>query len=495
MKIALNLNNMDSYKLFLKIKSLPRYSFSGRIATVPDEYIHLLGISTPTKQPAKIIHNPSLFDYQKDIVNLAIKKQKFAAFWDCGLGKTLLLLEFVRHGHECLGTQHNSLIVSPLMVIRQTLDEAKRFYGNNLSISYIKANQLNEWLHNGQGIGITNYEAITADISPGRLGLLALDESSLLKSHYGKWGTRLIKLGKGLEWKLCLTGTPAPNDRIEYANHAVFLDAFPTVNSFLARFFINRGQTNERWELKSHALKPFYRSLSHWSHFLVNPATYGWKDNTENIPPIHTHIEHVELSAEQRKAVYETTGQLFVTKGIAGGITKRSRLGQIGKGFHKGRKIESSKSEYIKHLVSKWPDESSLVWCIYNPEQDSMEEMFPNGLSIRGETPYDIREEMIAAFKTGENKILISKGKVLGFGLNLQRATRQVFSGLQDSYETFYQCVKRSNRYGATRPLNVHIPVTEIEVPMVETVLQKAQRVQRDTDEQEAIFREVGYGL
>ena len=76
---------------------------------------------------------------------------------------------------------------------------------------------------------------------------------------------------------------------------------------------------------------------------------------------------------------------------------------------------------------------------------------------------------------------LITKPKILGFGLNLQICTRQIFSGIKDSYEEFYQAVKRSNRVGSTKPLDVHIPVTELEVPFVENVLRKADRVEADT--------------
>jgi SNF2 family DNA or RNA helicase len=109
---------------------------------------------------------------------------------------------------------------------------------------------------------------------------------------------------------------------------------------------------------------------------------------------------------------------------------------------------------------------------------------------MSGDTPLDERERMIGDFKAGRVRVLISKPKILGFGLNLQIATRQVFSGLQDSYESFFQAVKRSNRYGATRPLNVHIPITSVERPMIETVLKKAKRVQTDAEEQERIFKE-----
>jgi len=249
---------------------------------------------------------------------------------------------------------------------------------------------------------------------------------------------------------------------------------------------VNRGQTDNRWELKPHALEPFYRALSHWSIFLTNPATYGWKDNCANLPPINVHIHDVPLTIEQRHKVMSHTGNLLV--GNIGGITSRAKMGQLAKGDFEGEAIATNKPTYIRDLVASWPDESTIIWCHYNREQESMAATFPDAANISGDTPLETRLQMIADFKAGRVKVLISKSKLLGFGLNLQVCSRMVFSGLQDSYESYYQCVKRANRYGATRPLNVHIPMTEIERPMIETVLSKARRVQQDTEEQERIF-------
>jgi hypothetical protein len=216
------------------------------------------------------------------------------------------------------------------MVVEQAIEEAFRWYGDSFQIEQVRANNLTKWLTSDSSsmVGICNYEALNDDTPQGNLGALICDESSILKSHYGKWGEVVLRLGDGLRYKLALTGTPAPNDRIEYANHAVFLDAFPTVNAFLARYFVNKGQTQERWILKPHALQSFYRDLSHWCIFVQNPGTYGWKDNSQTIPPIVTHIHDIDLTDEQREAVYGLTGQLFL--GDAGGITKRSKLSQIG---------------------------------------------------------------------------------------------------------------------------------------------------------------------
>lgn len=495
MNITFDLNSIADYQRFLKVKSLPIYRIQGRTAWFPDEYASMVGIEAG--HAADVEYRPAcrLFDYQEAIARIAIRKQRFAVFADCGLGKTLIFLEFARHAAESLPDGRRVLIISPLMVIDQTIAECERFYDDGLRLVKVPGGKLQDWL-NGKGpgpIGITNYDSLKHELEPGRLGALILDESSLLKSHYGKYGRQCLRLGRGLRWKLACTGTPAPNDRIEYANHAVFLDQFPTVNAFLARYFVNKGQTQERWMLKPHALRPFYRSLSHWCIFLTNPATYGWQDNTANIPPIHVHQHHVPLTIEQERLVMDKTGQLIATK--IGGIKNRTSLGMIAKGWHRGKPIPTHKPGFIRELVGSWPDESTLIWCLYDREQDTMEAVFPDAASLRGATPFEERKQLIEDFKSGRRKVCISKPKIMGFGLNLQIATRQVFSGLQDSYEAFYQCVKRSNRIGSEYDLNVHIPVTDIEEPMVETVLKKAKRVQADAEEQEQLFKEVACGL
>lgn len=478
--------DVNGYRRFLAIKSLPQYRFQGRSAWFPDEYADRIGIKSKANRRGQYTAPEWLWDYQRAIVETAIAKRKFCIFADCGLGKTPMLLEFA--GHAQRQSKRPVLIVSPLMVCGQTAGECERFFGYRPE--QIPARDLQSWLRTGKGVGITNYEAITDDLERGKIGGLVLDESSMLKSHYGKWGTKLIDLGRGLEWKLACTGTPAPNDRIEYANHAVFMDAFPTVNSFLAKFFVNRGQTQERWELKPHALKPFYLALSHWSIFLNNPATYGWKDNAGDLPPIKVFIHDVELSDEQKTIARTLSTGMFL--GDLGGIVKRSTFGQLAKGRHKGEDVEALKPAFIQKLVGGWK-ESTIVWCIYNAEQEAIAKVLPDAVSIDGDTPLEARHEAINRFKAGQLKTIITKPKVLGFGLNLQRCTRMVFSGLQDSYESYYQAVKRANRYGATEPLEVHIPTTDLERPMVENVLRKAAMVQRDTEEQERIFKEAGH--
>lgn len=420
MEIMLRPDTVADYHLFLKIKKLPRYEFLGNLAIFPDEYASRLGVSIDRKPKGKIYRPESfLFDYQKDIAKLAIRKRKFAVFAECGLGKSNIILSYARHAAESIGKNQCILIVSPLMVVKQTIAESEQFWNGNLPIHQVRAKDLSNWLANGkEKIGITNYEAIAEGLDPGRLAGLILDESSMLKSFTGTYAQRIIDLGKGLEWKLCATGTPAPNDRIEYANHAVFLDQFPTINSFLSKYFVNRGETANRWELKPHALKPFYRALSHWCIFLSDPSTYGWKDNVSTIPPIRIHIEDVPLTEEQKRYVSSISGDMF---GRPGGITSRSKLSQLAKGRINGQAVETVKPSFIRDMVWSWQkEESTIIWCVYNHEQDSLEQVLPDAGSIRGDTPEEDRQRIIDDFKSGRIKTLISKGDVLVLWLRIE---------------------------------------------------------------------------
>lgn len=488
MQLILDPNKIEDYRTFLRVKQLPAFRCRGRLVEFPDEYAAAV-LGKAAAKPRNVAYSPApfLFDYQAAIARLAIQKRKYATFIRCGFGKSLIYFEFGRHVLNATGKRF--LVITPKRVVTQMAAEYSRFYGAPLDV--LDSRTVQSWLDSKlPAIGVTNWETLKAISRRGNLAGLALDESSMLKSAYGKFGGMAIKLGRGLEWKIAGTGTPAPNDRIEFANHAVFLDRCPTVNSFYAKYFINRGQTQNRWEMKPHALKPFYRDLSDWCIFMNNPATYGWKDNVENLPAVHVHIHEVDMTPQQRDAVYKEFGTLYV--GNPGGITQRGKLSRWAKGIGG---MATHKYDYIRGLVDSWSDESTLMWCWFNPEQSRLEKEFPLAASVHGGTTQDAGDQLIAEFQAGRRKILLSKPKCLGFGLNLQVATRQIFSSLIDSYEMYQQAVSRSNRYGSTRDLNVHLPMTELEMPMVETVLAKARRVESDDREQEELFKECGYGF
>lgn len=490
MRIVLNPNSIDDYRRFLAVKQLPIYKVRGCEVWFPDEYAERLGMAPQATGDLRYVPSPFLFDYQRDIAALALKKKKFIICVDPGYGKTLIYGEILRTVMKAIGRRQGGLLVAPPMVIDQTIAEYQKFYGDKLPVERVASGDLDTWLQSCAGkIGITNYEAFRNPLRRGQLGILIGDELHVLASHYGKYAQGVIDLGRGLEWKFGGTGTPAPNDRIEYANYAVFLDQFPTINSFLARYFVNRGQTNERWVLKRHSLEAFYKSLSHWSIHMSHPSVFGWKDNAATIPPYKIHIQDVAMTPEQTAAAQKLLGTLYVAN--AGGIVSRSKLAAIAKGIGG---IETLKYDHIRRLVDSMPSRSVVIWAERNAEQDMLEKTFPDAASIQGKTKDKDRTRLLEDWLQGRRKVLISKAEILGYGMNMQVSTAHIFSTLHDSWRDYYQCIKRSNRVGSTEPLDVYIPVTDIERPMVENVLRKAVRIDQDAREQAEIFKAARMG-
>jgi superfamily II DNA or RNA helicase len=204
MILTLNKSSIADYRKFIAVKSLPVYRITGSQAWFPDEYATRLGIVPDAPIAVDYQPAPFLFDYQRDITRVALAKRKFAAFWDCGLGKTLLILEYAKAVLPTFAGEKGVLIVAPPMVCDQTIDEAQKFYGDALPIERVDSGKLSEWLATcGGKIGITNYEAFRNELPQGQLGALILDESSSLKSMYGKYAQGCIALGKGASFDVC----------------------------------------------------------------------------------------------------------------------------------------------------------------------------------------------------------------------------------------------------------------------------------------------------
>jgi superfamily II DNA or RNA helicase len=125
-------------------------------------------------------------------------------------------------------------------------------------------------------------------------------------------------------------------------------------------------------------------------------------------------------------------------------------------------------------------NQRSIIWCIRNSEQDLYKKTLKDSVVIEGKTPIEQRVEIIQEFKKGNIQYLISKPKILGFGVNLQEAESHLYSGYDFSFESFYQAVRRSHRYGRKGRLKVYIPIADIEYPIYDTLSKKLFTFEND---------------
>lgn len=519
LNIAFNRFGPEEYDLFLKAKRLPESSlkYDQELDTYTIEthsrYASLLGVNPNVLEKREGLTFPDfLFEHQVEIVKLALAAKTFAVWSDCGSGKTLIELEFARQ--VCHLTGGRFLIFTLNEIVRQTIDEAAKFYGPDFKILRIETReQLREWCKNGDGahqIAITNYEKMNPDeagqVVPEMkfLAGVALDESSRLKGGGGKQKWALIHSCKGIPYKLSCTATPAPNDVIEFASQASFLERMRSENEIIWTFFTKDKETGE-WTVKRHAQAAFFEWMCAWSIYLRDARRYGWSRNVE-LPPEPVIIKHkIDITPEQLDAarVFNTNnaGQISLFATQAQGIVGRSKLSQIAKGFvyDKGkatRRISSLKPYKVADLI--WRESEAglqvIVWTIFDEESLIIEEKIRDGATesyavLHGDVKPDDRAQIIEDFRSGKTRVLISKAKLLGYGMNLQNVGSMIYSGWNDSFEEFYQSLRRAVRYGQKKAVRVHLPyIHELEYAQLENVLRKETQFIEMIERQETAY-------
>jgi hypothetical protein len=477
---------LEDYPDLLVVRTLPDYRFTGRNTVTCDHSdLAALGLAATTVTPT-IETAPHLFDYQEWIVRRAIDRERFAIFADTGLGKTAMQLEWARLATEAHGGR--TLIVAPLNVVHQTIDEAHRFYGDTLTVQDLTDRAaFDEWLTNGSGIGILNYEKFDSAGPGDRWGdgalpidAVVLDESSMLKA----FGTRkfaVMRAFDGCRYKLACSATPAPNQRTEFAQHAVFLGQVRATTEYLTAYFDNRDGD---WQFKAHSHEAWVANLSSWAVFVRDPKRWGFADHLADMPPLMEHFHEVPLTDPQMVAArrYESGDQPSLFGATPGGVTSRTKMMQIAHGFllDAGNIVErypTHKPGWISDLVrGQHAEDQVIIWVTFDEEGDQLEVAIPGARHLSGRTSMAERTDTIDRFRAGDPsapRVLILKPSMFGHGINLQSCAVQIFSTITDSFERYYQCVRRSHRYGQTRPVQVYVPLTQLDDAICQNVMEK----------------------
>ena len=378
--------------------------------------------------------NPSMFDFQKDIVRWALKKGRSAIFADCGMGKTLMQLEWSKK------VGGKILIVAPLSVTTQTQREGEKF-GYKVTICESQEDVQD-------GINITNYEKLDkfeCNIFNG----VVLDESSILKSFTGKIRTQIIDYFQKTPYKLACTATPAPNDFMELGNHSEFLGIM-TRAEMLSMYFVHDGGQTSKWRLKRHAENIFWQWMASWAVFVDNPANLGYKVDGYDLPKLNIH--EIIVDGEE-----PSTENLTLTQ------RRQARKDSL-----------ELRCQAAANLVNS-NDEQWLVWCDLNDESHRLWELCEDSWEIKGSDKPKYKIETMVDFSNDEIKCLVTKPKIAGFGMNWQQCHNMIFVGLSDSYEAYYQALRRCWRFGQTEEVNVYIVISAKEGCVKENIQRKEQ--------------------
>ena len=369
--------------------------------------------------------NPKLYDFQKDIVRWALAKGRACIFADCGMGKTAMQLSWSYQICKHSDFTAKVLILAPLSVCEQTKREGLKF-GYEVNICESQADVK-------PGINITNYEKLDKFVA-NEFNAVVLDESSILKSFTGKVRTAIIDNFINVPYKLACTATPAPNDYMELGNHSEFCGVM-TRSEMLSMFFVHDGGETSKWRLKGHAEDVFWQWMASWCVFVDNPRNLGYEIDGFDLPALRINEIIVDgdepsqesLSLTERREARKQSLQLRCEKA----------------------------AEYVNNSDEQW-----LVWCDLNDESHTLHSLINDSVEVQGSDKDEHKTNSMLNFAQGDIKCLVTKPKIAGFGMNWQNCHNMIFTGLSDSYEAYYQALRRCWRFGQTKEVNVYIIIS-----------------------------------
>lgn len=413
-----------------------------------------VGFDVPLERINKAMHGK--FEWQGITTQWGLRRGRAAFFEACGLGKSLQEMEWGKHVSEY--TQKPVIIFTPLAVAEQFVREGAKF-GIEVTLCEKQADVK-------PCVNVTNYEKLH-HFSPDVFGGIVLDESSILKALDGKTRRALNVFAEPILFRLCGTATPAPNDLVELINHAEFLGIM-SEREMKALYFTQDGNNSNKWRLRGHARQHFWQFVSQWAVAIRMPSDLGYPDDDFILPKLHIHkIITPGIIPD---------GQLFATQ--AKGLKEQRQV---------RRDALNDKIEAISKLVNE-SDKPWSVWCELNPEGEALVKSIPDAVEVKGAQKDSIKLDYIRGFSEGRYRVMVSKPKCCGFGLNWQHCSNVAILGLSNSWEQWYQLVSRHHRFGQTEDVHVWAAVSESE----NSIVQNIERKQRQSEEMmDAIVREM----
>lgn len=384
--------------------------------------------------------NPILFPFQRYCVSNALRKGRYALFEDCGLGKTIQQMEWATHivNH----TDKPVLIIAPLAVVGQTINEGEKF---GYEITELEGSPT-------KGIYVTNYDNIRNVVAKDYSGVV-LDESSILKNFDGETKKMIIDLFSDTPYKLACTATPSPNDVMELCNHAEFLNVMSR-SEMLAMYFIHDGGNTSSWRLKGHCEQMFWDFVSEWAVMLCKPSDIGFSDDGYVLPAMNLIETHIETEKRDN-------GKLFNDTSVNATDYNKELRATIDERLNKVAEIVNASNE-------NW-----IIWIKQDDEGDMLRNLIPDAVEVRGSESPSAKREKLIGFAKDKYRVLITKLKIAQFGLNYQNCHNQIYASLDFSFESTYQGIRRSWRFGQEHEVNVYLICTDTMANVRETIVKK----------------------
>jgi superfamily II DNA or RNA helicase len=413
------------------------------------DFIASKGVVASSVGFAPVSLPPRLFPHQRSATEYALGKGRAALFLDTGLGKSGC--EAVFADEAARETKRPALILTPLAVAKQMQRECAAF-GVEAKVIREDAD-----IDGSARVFIANYERL-GKLDVSRFGAVVLDESSILKAFTGTTKRALVEAFKDTPYRLAATATPAPNDHMEIGQHSEFLGVMPGPE-MLSRWFVNDQTEMGKYRLKGHAVASFWEWVASWARAASLPSDLGGDDTGFILPPLKARLHTVGVDLNDGAA---EQGMLFRIPDNSATSMHAEKQRTLAERVAQASEIANADAGPV------------IVWCERDDESAALTRAIPDSIEVKGSMDADKKEAALEAFTFGQRRVIVTKPKLAGFGLNWQHARTQVFASISHSYEQYYQAVRRSWRYGQTGQVVAHIVIAETEHGIWRNVQRKA---------------------
>lgn len=388
-----------------------------------------------------------LFPFQRDITKWALRRGRACIFADCGMGKTFMQIEWARQ------IPGNVLVLAPLAVATQTINEAAKL---GCFVRYCRSQD-----EVRSGITITNYEMLEHFDASQFIGVV-LDESSIIKHFDGKTRQQIISKFSETPFRLACTATPAPNDHMELGNHSEFVGAMSRTE-MLSMFFVHDGSDTSKWRLKGHAETEFWKWVCSWAVMIRKPSDLGYDDGNFVLP---------RMILEQISVEHCNPGEFLFAMEAQ---TLQERIAAR-------RESVSDRVKKCAEMVNQ-SNEPWIIWCNLNSESDELDAQINDAVQVQGSETLEFKSRKLNDFSNGQVRVLITKPSIAGFGMNWQHCRNVAFVGLSDSWEQYYQAVRRCWRFGQKEEVRVYVITSSAEGQVVSNIARKELEATRMAQE------------
>lgn len=410
------------------------------------------------------------FRHQSVCITKALQHRHYALFLDCGLGKTRIAIELIKH------RKVKTLVIAPNTILDNWCEEIKKWSSLQYVILKGSRHKRIKLLAQLSDVYIINYEALRIlekELFKARFQFIIADESQKLKGYKSKQSKTAFRLGQTTPYKLLMTGTPIQNNPFDVFGQYRFLNPFIfgfSFYKFRAQFAVMGGFMNYqvmRWMNLDVMQKKIYSCAIRYT-----------KEECLDLPDKLYETVKVTMPKEQgevykrlkKNLIADFKGRVITAPMV---LTRLIRFSQITAGFTKSAEGEEIQFEtnpkimWLKEFLEDLPKEKKVVVYVRFRKEIKVLEKFLDTMKVKHVTIFGDtkdRQELINRFNTTDIRVFVGQLDTAGVGINLHTAQYCVFLTNGYNYGSRVQCEDRLHRIGQKNK------VTYIDVVMDKTI-------------------------